>query len=79
MYSVDCTQLMIFLPVYTVLLLLQAAASNHFDEFFGQNLLGKKLGLLRLLFEGGFYLRAASNTDNTVNLNPGNMLQCLQW
>ena len=42
-------------------------ASNHFDKFFGQNLLSKKLGLLRLLFEGGFYLRAASNTDDTVH------------
>ena len=50
----------------TVKSVLEAAASNHFDEFFGQNLLGKKLGLLRLLFEGGFYLRAASNTDDTV-------------
>ena len=52
--------------IHTVKSVLEAAASNHFDEFFGQNLLGKKLGLLRLLFEGGFYLRAASNTDDTV-------------
>ena len=50
----------------TVKSVLEAAASNHFDEFFGQNLLSKKLDLLRLLFEGGFYLRAASNTDDTV-------------
>ena len=45
---------------------LVAAASNHFDEIFDQNLLSKKWILLRLLFEGGFYLRAASNTDDTV-------------
>ena len=51
---------------YTVESVLVAAASIHFDEIFGQNLLSKKWVLLRLLFEGGFYLRAASNTDDTV-------------
>ena len=50
----------------TVESVLVAAASNHFDEIFDQNLLSKKWILLRLLFEGGFYLRAASNTDYTV-------------
>ena len=45
---------------------IEAAASNYFDDFFGQNLLSKNCVLLRLLFEGGFYLRAASNTDDTV-------------
>ena len=52
--------------LYTVESVLVAAASNHFDEMFDQNLLSKKWILLRLLFEGGFYLRAASNTDDTV-------------
>ena len=46
--------------------LLQAAASNLFDVIFGQNLQSKKLVLQRLLFEGGFYLRAASNNVFTV-------------
>ena len=50
----------------TVKSVLEAAASNHFDVIFGHNLLSKKSVLLRLLFEGGFYLRAASNTDDTV-------------
>ena len=53
--------------VHTVKSVLVAVASNHFDEIFYQNLLSKKWILLRLLFEGGFYLRAASNTDDTVN------------
>ena len=44
----------------------EAAASNYFHEIFGQDLLSKKWVLLRLLFEGGFYLRAASNTGFTV-------------
>ena len=50
----------------TVESVLVAAASNHFDEIFDQNLLSKKWILLRLLFEGGFYLRAASNNVVTV-------------
>ena len=45
---------------------LEAAASNFFDKILAQNLLSKKCVLLRLLFEGGFYLRAASNTEFTV-------------
>ena len=44
---------------HTVLPLLQAAASNYSDEFFTQNLLSEKCILVRLLFEGGFYSRAA--------------------
>ena len=40
---------------------LEAAASNFFDEILVQNLLSKNCVLLRLLFEGGLYLRAASN------------------
>ena len=44
-----------------------AAASNYFDVIFDQILLNRKCVLLRLLFEGGFYLRAASNTEFTVN------------
>ena len=51
---------------YTVKPVLEAAVSNYFDEIFAQNLLSKNCILLRLLFEGGFYLRAASNTDDTV-------------
>ena len=50
----------------TVLPLLQATASNYSDEFFAQHLLSKKCILVRLLFEGGFYSRAASNNGNTV-------------
>ena len=54
----------------TVKPVLEAAASNNFDEIFAQNLLSKNCILLRLLFEGGFYLRAASNTGFTV-INQG--------
>ena len=64
--------------ICTVKSVLEAAASNHFDEFFGQNLLSKKLGLLRLLFEGGFYLRAASNTDYTVDENVSSLKNDVQ-
>ena len=39
----------------TVNSILETAASIHFDEIFAQNLLSKKIILLRLLFEGGFY------------------------
>ena len=53
--------------VHTVKSVLVAASSNHFDRIFDQNLLSKKWILLRVLFEGGFYLRAASNTDDTVH------------
>ena len=52
--------------IYTVSSALEAAASNYFDEILDQILLSKKCVLLRLLFEGGFYLRAASNTEFTV-------------
>ena len=52
--------------LFTVKPVLEAAASNYFDEIFAQNLLSKNCILLRLLFEGGFYLRAASNTGFTV-------------
>ena len=57
---------------FAVKTLLQAAASIHFDGIFAQNLLSKIWVLLRLLFEGGFYLRAASNNVVTVFhwLNP---------
>ena len=53
--------------IHTVKSVLVAASSNHFDRIFDQNLLSKKWILLRVLFEGGFYLRAASNTDDTVH------------
>ena len=55
--------------IYTVSSALEAAASNYFDEILDQILLSKKCVLLRLLFEGGFYLRAASNTEFTVFLS----------
>ena len=55
--------------IFTVSSVLEAAASNYFDIIFDQILLSKKCVLLRLLFEGGFYLRAASNTDDTVNIS----------
>ena len=55
----------------TVKPVLEAAASNYFDEIFAQNLLSKNCILLRLLFEGGFYLRAASNTGFTVSFLMG--------
>ena len=45
---------------------IRSRVSNYFHEIFGQDLLSKKWVLLRLLFEGGFYLRAASNTGFTV-------------
>ena len=51
----------------TVNSILETAASIYFDEIFAQNLLSKNWILLRLLFKGGFYLRAASNTDDTVH------------
>ena len=44
----------IFVKSTTVNSILETAASIHFDEIFAQNLLSKKLILLRLLFEGGF-------------------------
>ena len=46
--------------------ILETAASILFDRIFAQNLLNKKFILLRLLFEGGFYERAASNIEVTV-------------
>ena len=54
------------MPSNTVSSVLEAAACNYFDEILDQILLSKKCVLLRLLFEGGFYLRAASNTEFTV-------------
>ena len=50
----------------TVSSVLEAAASDYFDVILDQILLSKKCVLLWLLFEGGFYLRAASNTEFTV-------------
>ena len=43
-----------------------AAATIGFDEIFPQNLLSKNCFLLRPLFKGGYYLRAATNKDFTV-------------
>ena len=43
-----------------------AAATIEIDEFFAQNLLSKNCVLLRLLFKGGYYLRAATNKDFTA-------------
>ena len=50
----------------TVKLLFAAAATIHFDEILVQNLLSKNCVLLRPLFKGGYYLRAATNKDFTV-------------
>ena len=61
--------------MYTVLPLLEATASNYVDEFFAQNLLSKNCILVRLLFEGGFYSRAASNNGNTVGQFKSNISQ----
>ena len=52
----------------TVKSLFAAAATIHFDEILVQNLLSKNYVLLRLLFKGGYYLRAATNKDFTVYL-----------
>ena len=52
---------------YTVESLFVAAATIEIDEFFAQNLLSKNCVLLRLLFKGGYYLRAATNKDFTVD------------
>ena len=51
----------------TVKSLFAAAATIHFDEILVQNLLSKNYVLLRLLFKGGYYLRAATNKDFTVH------------
>ena len=45
-----------------------AAATIGFDEIFAQNLLSKNCFLLRPLFKGGYYLRAATNKDFTVDI-----------
>ena len=50
----------------TVKSLFVAAATIGFDEIFAQNLLSKNCFLLRPLFKGGYYLRAATNKDFTV-------------
>ena len=59
-------KLLRFKSCITVSTVLEAAASIYFDVILEQILLSKKCVLLRLLFEGGFYSRAASNTDDTV-------------
>ena len=64
--KVHIHQILIF--AHTVSSEIEAAASNYFGNFFGQNLLSKNCVLLRLLFEGGFYLRAASISEFTVNV-----------
>ena len=46
--------------LYTVKSLFVAAATIGFDEIFRQNLLSKNCFLLRPLFKGGYYLRAAT-------------------
>ena len=56
-----------FIVLYTVKSLFVAAATIDFDENFPQNLLSKNWFLLRLLFKGGYYLRAAINKDFTVD------------
>ena len=56
---------------YTVKSLFVAAATIGFDLIFRQNLLSKNCFLLRPLFKGGYYLRAATNKDFTVNENGG--------
>ena len=53
----------------TVKSLFAAAATIHFDEILVQNLLSKNYVLLRLLFKGGYYLRAATNNDFKVCTN----------
>ena len=50
----------------TVKSLFVAAATIEIDDFLAQNLLSKNYVLLRLLFKGGYYLRAATNKDFTV-------------
>ena len=66
------TPCIFFINVTTVSSVLEAAASNYFDVIFDQILLNRKCVLLRLLFEGGFYLRAASNTEFTVYVSKDN-------
>ena len=51
----------------TVKSLFVAAATIEIDEFLAQNLLSKNYVLLRLLFKGGYYLRAATNKDFTAS------------
>ena len=50
----------------TVKSLFVAAATIDFDEILVQILLSKNCVLLRPLFKGGYYLRAATNKDFTV-------------
>ena len=57
-----------FVESITVKSLFAAAATIHFDEILVQNLLSKNYVLLRLLFKGGYYLRAATNNDFTVHI-----------
>ena len=52
--------------VFTVKSLFVAAATIKIGNFLAQNLLSKIWVLLRLLFKGGYYLRAATNKDFTV-------------
>ena len=51
---------------YTVKSLFVAAATISFDEIFRQNVLSRNCFLLRPLFKGGYYSRAATNKDFTV-------------
>ena len=53
---------------YTVKSLFVAAATIEIGKFLAQNLLSKISFLLRLLFKGGYYLRAATNKDFTVDI-----------
>ena len=50
----------------TVFPLLQVAASNYFNNILAQNSPSKNCVLFRLLFEGSYYSRAASNNGNMV-------------
>ena len=63
----DKTQNILSLQLNTVFPLLEAAASNSFDGILAHVLLSKNWVLLRFLFKGGFYLRAASNKGSTVS------------
>ena len=52
---------------FTVKSLFVAAATIKIGKFLAQYLLSKIYVLLRLLFKGGYYLRAATNKDFTVD------------
>ena len=62
-----CTHSLLFKFLgITVKSLFVTAAAIEIDEFLAQNLLSKNHILLRLLFKGGYYLKAATNKDFTV-------------